>query len=316
MDMDKIIDTHNHFLTSEYINALKKFDRTNEDGFPTPEWNLEMQLSYMEEGDIAHSILSLSTPHPHFGDDAFSVELTRSINEYAADLKKKYPDKFSFAACLPLPNVELALKEARYAIEHLGACGVKIASQSNGLYLGDGIMDPLMAYLNEKRTVIIVHPSKPQAVPTGCFTSKPMPLLEFINDTTRAIINLIVNGTLEKYPDLRVLVPHCGSFLPNIIDRLTGITELLASKGIGKPVHVEKSLKNLYFDLAGVSFPRSVTILTTLADKDHIMFGGDFPYTPASTIKGNIAALRSYAPFTGFMDKICHKNAESLFHLS
>lgn len=311
----KIIDSHCHFLTSEYITALNKFNRSNEDGFPTPKWNLEMQLAYMEKCHIDHAILSLSTPHPYFSDDKFSVELVRSINEFASSLTKKYSNKFSFAACLPLPNLELSLAEARYALEHLGACSIKIASQSNGLYLGNAILDPLMAYLNEEKVVIIIHPSKPMAVPKGCFSSGPMPLLEFINDTTRAVINLIVSGTLERYPDLRILIPHCGSFLPNVIDRLAGITKLFMQKGIGKPINIEKSLKNLYFDLAGDAFPRNITILSTLADTNHILFGGDFPYTPVKAIERKIHNLNNYLPFAEDLDKIYYKNASKLFRI-
>ena len=125
-------------------------------------------MEYMEKAGISHAVLSLSTPHPYFGDDSFSAQLCRAINEFAADISKKAPEKFSFAACLPLPNVELAIQEAAYSLHTLGACGVKLASQSQGLYLGDPALDPLMEYLDQEKTTVIIHPSKPQAVPEGC----------------------------------------------------------------------------------------------------------------------------------------------------
>lgn len=312
----KVIDTHCHFLTKAYVDALVRYDRINEDGFPIPDWNPQMQLEYMEKAGIEHAVLSLSTPHPHFGEDAFSRDLNRSINEEAAMLVRKYPDRFSFAATLPLPNVGYALEEAKYALETLGARGVKIASQSNGLYLGDERLEPLMEYINEKKSVIIIHPSKPQAVPEGCFTSEPLPLLEFINDTTRAVINLLANGTLEKYPNVKVLVPHCGSFLPNIIDRLSGITRLFEQKGIGKAVDVQKGLSSLYFDIAGDAFPRGIKILQSLADDDHIMFGGDFPYTPVPMIVKKREDLEQMGLSQECFDKYTHSNAEKLFGIN
>ena len=311
----KIIDTHCHFLTKEYLDALARYGRINEDGFPVPEWNLEMQLEYMETVGIDHAVLSLSTPHPCFGDDGFDRELNRSINETAAELKRRFPEKFSFAATLPLPNVDDALEEARYAVETLGACGVKLASQSNGLYLGDWRLDPLMEYINEKESVIVIHPSRPQAVPERCFTSGPLPLLEFINDTTRAVINMLASGTLEKYPKVKVLVPHCGSFLPNIIDRLTGITKLFEQKGIGKAVDVKAGLQSLYFDIAGDAFPRGMQILRTLADDGHIMFGGDFPYTPVSAIQKKREDLENMKISKECLDNYTYQNAEKFFHL-
>ena len=313
--MKKIIDTHCHFLTGDYVAALKKYDRINEDGFPIPDWSLEKQLAYMETCGISHALLSLSTPHQHFGDDGFAAELSRSINEEAASLCRRYPEKFSFAACLPLPNVELAVREARYGFDTLGARAVKAPSQANGLYLGDERLKPLMAELEQRQAVMVIHPSKPPVVPKGCFTSGPLPLLEFINDTTRAVVNLIATGTLEEYPHVRVIVPHCGSFLPNIIDRLTGITRLLCSKGIGRAVDVAGSLESLYFDLAGDIYPRGIRIVRTLADEKHLLFGGDFPYTPTPMIKEKMERLLADESLADIREDILAGNAGRLLGL-
>lgn len=313
--MHKIVDAHCHFLTEEYVNALKKYDRINEDGFPIPTWSLESQFEYMEKAGVDHAILSLSTPHQHLGEDAFAAELSRSINEAAAELKKKYPEKFSFAACLPLPNVELAVREVSYGYDTLGACGVKVPSQANGVYLGDERLEPLMEELNCRNAVVLIHPSKPPVVPQGCFTSGPLPLLEFINDTTRAVVNLITTGTLEKYENIRVVVPHCGSFLSNIIDRLTGITKVLAAKGVGKEVDVQKSLKSLYFDLAGDVYPRGIQIARSLMDDSHLLFGGDFPYTPVPVIVKKVQDMQEDKSLAESRNNIFYANAEKLFCL-
>ena len=313
--MKEMIDAHCHFLTEEYVNALEKYGRIAEDGFPIPSWSLEGQLSYMEETGISHALLSLSTPHQHFGEDGFAAELSRSINEAAAKLKREYPDRFSFAACLPLPNAELAVKEAAYAYDVLGACAVKVPSQANGVYLGDDRFAPLMEELEQRKGVMLIHPSKPSVVPTGCFTSGPLPLLEFINDTTRAVINLIAQGTLERYPHVRVVVPHCGSFLPNIIDRLTGITKVLAAKGAGKAVDVQKSLDALYFDLAGDIYPRGIGIVRSLAKDDRLLFGGDFPYTPAPFVAEKIRHMQEDETLAESLGDIFAGNAKRLFEI-
>lgn len=311
----KIIDTHCHFVPEIYINALKQYNRLYEDGFPVPEWSEEMHLKYMKQTGITHAVLSLSSPHPWFNDRRFSAHLCRQINIYASELCQKYPDLFSFAACLPLPDVELAVQEAVYCLDQLGACAIKLASQSDGQYLGDPVLDPLMQELNRRQTVIIIHPSSPKSVPSGCFTSGPLPLLEFIADTTRAVINLITTGTLERYSDIRIVVPHCGSFLPNLIDRLCGITRLFETKGIGRAVHVEKSLQSIYFDIAGDAFPRGFRILQTLTDTDHILFGGDFPYTPDYMISEKINDLKTLKLSEKSLKKICFDNAANLFRL-
>lgn len=104
-------------------------------------------------------------------------------------------------------------------------------------------------------------------------------------------MNLITSGTLERYPGVRVVVPHCGSFLPNILSRLTGITALLASKGLCAPVDVTKSMDSLYFDIAGDALPAGIPILETIAPPEHILFGSDYPYTPAPMIHAKLQSF-------------------------
>lgn len=313
--MVKVIDVHCHFIIDEYVDTLKKYGMENDDGFPLPFWDIDKQLEYMEYANVDKCVLSLSTPHQYFGDLDESKKLTRYLNEYASKLKKQYPDKFLFGACVPLPDVTSSIEEVNYAYDVLNADAIKVPSQGNGVYLGDESLNPFFEELNNRHSVIIIHPSKPLKVPENCYTSYPIPLFEFIGDTTRAVINMIANGTLEKYPNVKVIVPHCGSFLPNIIDRLEGITELLSSKGIGNKVKVKESLKNIYFDVAGDSLPSGIKILMTLADKDHILFGGDFPYTPKEYIKERIINLEKYSKEQGFIDELMHLNAEKLFNL-
>lgn len=132
-------------------------------------------------------------------------------------------------------------------------------------------------------------------------------------DTTRAVVNLITSGTLEKYPNVKIIVPHCGSFLPNIVDRLTGITQVLAKQGIGEAVDVKTSMQSFYFDLAGDIYPAGLQILRTLVDDDHILFGGDFPYTSVLQIEQKIHALEEDLSLQEALPKYMYQNAECLF---
>lgn len=65
-------------------------------------------------------------------------------------VKAQHEGRFLFCAALPLPDVDAAIREAVYALDTLHADGVKLASNSRGLYLGDPALDPLMEVLNER----------------------------------------------------------------------------------------------------------------------------------------------------------------------
>ncbi len=309
----QVIDVHSHFISQEYLDVLKKYDKEKEDGFPTPHWSMEEHLKYMNEVGITKCILSVSSPHFYFGDINETIQLGKQMDEQMACLKKAYPNQIGFAASLPLPDIQASIKAVTYAYDALHADAIKIPSNAFGLYPGNEKYEPLFEVLNRRKAILILHPTAPQSIPKACFTATVLPLYEFLGDTTRAVIDLIVSGYLEKYPNLKVIVPHCGSFLPNVLNRLTGITEVLSKQGIGKPVSVERSMQSLYFDIAGDALPSEISILRSIADEDHILFGGDFPYTLKEKIQTKVQQLKESTEVSSYLDKIMYQNAQNLF---
>ena len=72
----------------------------------------------------------------------------------AAKAKRDNPDRFLWCAALPQPDINASIEEAIYALDTLGADGIKLATSVDGVYLGDSIYDPLMKALDERSAVI------------------------------------------------------------------------------------------------------------------------------------------------------------------
>ena len=117
------IDFHAHLLTDDHRQAIARLriDPIEEDGFPLPAWTAEDHLAFMDAADIELAVLTAPPPHLHNGDDALAREAARLVNESAAGICAEHPDRFAFAASLPLPCVDGAVEEARYAI-NTGRC--------------------------------------------------------------------------------------------------------------------------------------------------------------------------------------------------
>ena len=103
----------------------------------------------------------MPAPQPYYGNVEESARCIRRVNEVSATVKQQYPGRFKFCAALPLPDVDAAIREAVYALDTLGADGIKLATNSRGQYLGDEALDPLMEVLNKRHAVIIIHPHRP-----------------------------------------------------------------------------------------------------------------------------------------------------------
>lgn len=318
--MSKIIDAHSHILTPEYLDYIKDNGAALEDGFALPNWKAEEHLALMEDCGIDWTLLSVSSPHPYFGNDEECIALTRKINEDCAALKEKYPGKFGFCACLPLPNVQAAIDETIYALDVLKADGVKFASNSRGLYLGDPKLDPIFEELNKRNAVVIIHPHKPEPMVEGIFTSGPIPLYEFLCDTTRAVVNMMAHEIPVRYPNVKIIVPHCGSFLPNIASRLESLQPVLMAQGLlEKPIDVKDNISRLYFDTAGTPAPDLLPFLLKITTPDKIVYGADYPFTPGALVKKNLEALlkllEENEELKAYKDQILCENAKRVFGL-
>ena len=228
----RLFDVHQHVLPPAYLDALAGagIDPAREDGFPTPSWDELDARAFAEGANIGFSLFSISSPHVNWGDDAASAGLCRTLNDYMSALCAGRTARRGFAAVLPLPDVASSIAEARRALALPGALGVKVPTNACGTYLGDPSLDPLMAYLDTRRAVVTIHPTKPSAVPAGQFAARHAPLFEFLADTTRAVLNLVTEGVLDRYPNVRWVVPHCGAFVPACTSTLRAMRSPSCSK--------------------------------------------------------------------------------------
>ncbi len=311
------IDFHAHAILPAYVDALKilGIDAAEIEGFPLPKWSAEEHLQFMDAAGIDFTILSMATPHIFNGaaNEKISRQSARKINEEFAELCRTYPKRFGFVATLPLPSVEGSIEEFHYATENLGALGVKVASNSDGVYLGDERLDEIFAALNEKSALVIIHPSPAQLLPRkNVVTGKVMALFEYPADTTRAVLNMLANGTLEKFPRLKVVVPHCGSFLPYMKQRAGAMFQMLASMNLMSPVNFDSAIKKLFFDTAGDPMPEQFDMLLKIASLDQIIFGTDYPYVPAQVVLGRKKLFDEELARRGLTDKIYVDNALNL----
>ena len=213
------IDVHHHIVPPEYLEALRGIGVEKSGGARFPDWSPETTLEVMDQNGIATAMTSISAPGIYFGDDAFTRDLARRCNEIAAGLVSDHPGRFGAFAALPLPDVDAALQELEYALDTLGLDGVALMTSVGRKYLGDSSFDPLFEELNRRKAVVYTHPNVPPGSDVPELTW-PAHIIEFMFDTTRAATNMVLNGTLERYQDLTLILSHAGGAIPYLAGRI------------------------------------------------------------------------------------------------
>jgi 6-methylsalicylate decarboxylase len=267
-------DVHAHYVPERYRAALQNTGHHEPDGMPwIPEWSAEEHIAVMDRLGIAKSYLSVSSPGVRLG-DGLTSDLARAVNEDGREAVLAHPGRFGLLGSLPLPDVDAALGEIHYCCERLDVDGFVVLTNVDGTYVCDAAFDRIWRELDSRGAPVLLHPTSPACWEHTSF-DRPRPMLEFLFDTTRVVVDLILNGTIAACPDLRLIVPHAGAALPLVADRIAGFGRLLAPQ-----VDVLRDLGRLHFDLAGFALPRQFDALLTITALDKLHYGSDFPFTP------------------------------------
>ena len=296
--MAQVTDWHSHAIPDSYRELVARHGSLLDEGFPLPRWSAEAHLQLMDEAGIETSVLTLPAPHPYWGDIEETKREVRRLNEEMAEITNDQSPitnhKLAFCATLPLPDVDAAIAEARYAMDSLGAVGVKLATNVYGQYLGDSVLDPLMQFLSDRHAVVILHPHKPTPVNAQVMQQTPLAMQEYLSETTRAVCNMLSRNVLARYPNMRVIVPHAGAFLPIAIPRMRSLYPVMKQNGLVGEIDFEANIASLWFDLAGSPSDETVQALLTLTTRDHLLYGSDYPYVAPQVIKNNMERMKSY----------------------
>jgi len=283
------IDTHQHVIPPRYAEWMRD-KGIRPGGIDLPSWSESSALKFMDGHGIQTGILSLSTPGVWFGDNAEARSWAREINEFCASVVARRPSRFGFFATVTLPDVEGALAEATYALDELHADGIVLLANNDGRYLGDPAFAPLLEFLHRRSVAVFVHPGE---LPAPEVPGIPTFTADFLLDTTRTAISLILSGSMDRYPGIKFILAHAGGFVPYISYRilLTMVNAKNKAQQLWTLVDQKHQvprqlavLRQFYYDIALSASPAALPSLLEVADSDHITYGSDFPFAPAVAV--------------------------------
>jgi predicted TIM-barrel fold metal-dependent hydrolase len=307
-----MIDVHFHLIPQFYRDAVYAAGTGPAIG-RYPDWTPQLALELMDEHGIAFAMLSLGQPGVGFLPDDKAAAFARRCNDYAAELIAQHPARFGCFGLLPMHDIDAALAEARYCLETLHFEGISLFASYGGKFLGDAAFDPVLDYLNARNAVAHIHPS---LHPSSKSLDLPWPgfMIEYPFDTTRAAVNLLFTGALERFPAIRFILSHAGGTLPFLAWRLSVAPMIDKRLKQRSREEIFAGLRTFWYDNALASGPQPYGALSQIAAPDRILFGSDWPFCNDRVVAEEVADFT--AP--GFLSpeelaKISRANALKLF---
>jgi aminocarboxymuconate-semialdehyde decarboxylase len=295
-----IIDFHNHFYPSEYLEALQTgtsnikvtFDSDNNPLLHYPgDYNIivpthrdiALRAEVLKKSGIDMQILTFTTPGTHIESPKRSVELARLVNDSFAKIVKEHGNRFAALATLPLNDPNASVDELERAFNSLGFRGVMVYSNINGIALSDQRFWTLYEKADQLNAVFYIHPSFPVGV-EAMTDYWLMPLIGFTLDTTLAAAKLVFSGVVEKFPRIRWVLGHLGGAIPYLAERLD--RGYFAFKECRENISKTPSeyLKQFYYDTVNFDV-KALQLAIDFAGTDHLVAGSDYPHQIGSLEK-------------------------------
>jgi predicted TIM-barrel fold metal-dependent hydrolase len=270
------IDVHFHLIPPFYREAVYDAGRGPAIG-KYPDWTPELALELMDTHGIEVALTSLAQPGVGFGSAADAQALARRCNDYAAELMARWPARFGAFGTVPMGSTQGALDEIAYCLDVLKFNGVSLFASYEANFLGDPRFDAVLALLNARGAVVFVHPglhpsSKGLALPWPAF------MMEYLFDTTRAVVNLIFSGALTRFPRVQFILPHAGGLVPYFAWRLSVSPMIDRRLPQLTREEVYAGLRHFWYDNALSPGEQTFGSLDHVAASERIVFGSDFPF--------------------------------------
>ena len=303
-----LIDVHHHYNPLPLLSLDEKIKQIVMKGEIRFQ-DISESLKMMETYGITKSILSYPANFPLLSDKEYAILCTR-INEHYAELVDKYFCLGAFASLPVSRNTEMMIQEMEYALDILHLNGVLLPTCISGIYPGCDIYNELYKGLNERKATVFLHPDV-------CMTKTEKTnkhTYELIAEVTKAACELTFNRIMHRYPNIRFILPYGGGNVSFFFQEMEYGILHLGNYTFGPSKNttngIESHLKSLHYDTVFFDPTNRIDYLRRFADKNHILYGSDYPFTSIDKIEKNMKILEvsKYEDYKSVIE-YCRRNS-------
>lgn len=279
----KVIDVHAHCCVPKAMAVI---------GHPLEAPGLLMdntatRIGAMDSQGIDVEVLSIN-PYWYRADRDAAAELIRIQNETLVEFCAANPSRFAAFATASLQHPDLAAEQVEHAVKKLGFRGVGVGGSVAGEELADPRFHPFWAKCEELGVLVFMHPGGTRELePSGRLNGSGLLTNTIGNplETTIALSHLIFEGTLDRFPGLKICAAHGGGFLPSYANRSDAVIRTFPNRVGPLPKKAPTAYLRdgqLFFDTI-VFTPEALRHLIAETGVGQIMVGTDYPFPWTST---------------------------------
>jgi predicted TIM-barrel fold metal-dependent hydrolase len=277
------------------------------------------RLKSMDEAGVTVQVLSVAGPGADLVPGPDGIAMAREVNDHLAAAIARHPDRFAGFANLPMQSPDAIPAELKRAVKELGFVGAMVNGTTEGRFLDHPSYDALLAAAVELDVPIYIHPHiPPEPVRQAYFSELPEGagrVLEtagwgWHSETAVHVFRMVVAGTLDKHPRLRIIIGHMGEMLPMMMARADQVFQH-DIEHLKRPI-TRTILDQVWITTSGIfDQPPFIAALQTFGI-DRIMFSIDYPFAPNAAGR---KFLNNVALAPADKEKLAHGTADAVLKL-
>lgn len=289
--------------------------------FPAQNANPEARLALMDKYGVDMQAISQTAPVVIGFNAEDAAEICRMSNDDNYALCKAYPNKFVNVCMLSLLDVKSALHELDRAVNELDCRAITLGSNQNGKGLDFEEFYPLYEKIVQYDLPIFIHPVQWESYPLVDTYGgwKNMLVLGWPFDTTQAAWRLVLSGTIDRFPQLKIVLHHYGAMLPFFSRRIEQNIRISLKHRLKEDKDIKEYWNNFYGDTALDGAVASYPVGYAFFGPDRTVYGTDYPFgmdDGEDFYRENMAGVRAMKIPEAEMQKILGGNAKRLLKIT
>jgi len=246
----------------------------------------ERRIADMDATGIDRQIIALTAPGVQIMDRGDAVAFSELANDRLAEAVRNYPGRFTGMTAVAPQDPAHAAREIERGARELGMKAVVVNSHTRGEYLDDPKFWPIFEAAEAVGHAIYIHPQTPSRRMIGPMLERGLDsaIYGFAVETGLHLLRIIVAGVFDRFPDLNIIVGHCGEALPFWLyrmDYMHGVSVKAGRYEHMKPLNRKVSdymRENVYVTTSGMAWEPAISFCQEVLGMDRVLYAMDYPY--------------------------------------
>jgi aminocarboxymuconate-semialdehyde decarboxylase len=279
----KVVDMHAHCVVPEVADVVKDTSLASIGGNRARGNNVmgPERLKSLDERGIDVQVLSINGFWFYAADRELAAKIVKVHDEKLAEWCKAHSDRYAALSSVALQFPDLAAEQLEHGVKELGMRGAAIGGHVQGEDLSGPKYDPFWAKAQELGVVVFMHPQGAENVirkdglkgrgDLGNVIGNPL-------ETTVFLTRMMLDGTLDRFPGLKICAAHGGGYLPSYLGRTEVACQMRPNADCAnKKLPSEYLKKNIMVDSIVIS-EEGLRHLVAEVGASQIVYGTDEPF--------------------------------------